>query len=79
MANNRWKMWNMKFDGNRRQRMLASGWTTGLNKEEVEVKEMIQNRQWDIARLSQLLSHDMVSCILKDISPNMSVGAQDKA
>ncbi|WMV35399.1 hypothetical protein MTR67_028784, partial [Solanum verrucosum] len=47
--------------------------------EEVEVKEIIQNRQWDIARLSQLLSHNIVGCILKDISSNMSVGAQDKA
>ncbi|KAH0701736.1 hypothetical protein KY290_016740 [Solanum tuberosum] len=47
--------------------------------EEVEVKELIQNGQWDIARLQQLLSQDMVECIVESIGPKLSVGTQDKA
>ncbi|KAG5575937.1 hypothetical protein H5410_056071 [Solanum commersonii] len=47
--------------------------------EEVEVKEMILNGQWNIARLRQLLSHDMVDCILENISLTMNTDDQDKA
>ncbi|KAH0688860.1 hypothetical protein KY289_016218 [Solanum tuberosum] len=47
--------------------------------EEVEAKELIQNGQWDIARLQQLLSQDMVECIVDSIGPKLSVGTQDKA
>ncbi|KAH0696182.1 hypothetical protein KY289_013664 [Solanum tuberosum] len=47
--------------------------------EEMEVKEMILNGQWNIARLRQLLSHDMVDCILENISPTMNMDDQDKA
>ncbi|KAG5582667.1 hypothetical protein H5410_053294 [Solanum commersonii] len=42
----------------------------GLN-EEVEVKEMILNEQWNTSRLRQLKSEDMVKCILDNINPRM--------
>ncbi|XP_049388499.1 uncharacterized protein LOC125852859 [Solanum stenotomum] len=48
----------------------------GLN-EEVEVKEMILNEQWNTSRLRQLIFEDMVKCIMDNINPRMK--GEDKA
>uniref|UniRef100_M1BXK5 RNase H family protein n=1 Tax=Solanum tuberosum TaxID=4113 RepID=M1BXK5_SOLTU len=48
----------------------------GLN-EEVEVKDMIQNEEWDIPRLRQMISEDMVNYIVENINPIME--GDDKA
>ncbi|KAH0681225.1 hypothetical protein KY284_022310 [Solanum tuberosum] len=39
--------------------------------EEVEVKEMIQNAEWNIPRLRQIISEDMVEYIVEKINPVM--------
>ncbi|KAH0757927.1 hypothetical protein KY290_021420 [Solanum tuberosum] len=39
--------------------------------EEVKVKEMIQNAEWNIPRLRQIISEDMVEYIVVNINPVM--------
>jgi len=46
--------------------------------EEVEVKEMILNGQWNTQRLQQLISLEMVNHIVDNISPILNEDEKEK-